>query len=334
MRCGEGSVAIGNVLVSSAGRRVGLVEMLRGELAEGTAASRIIATDASPLSAASHIADEYVRVPRIDDAEFGATLRAVCEDFRIGLLIPTIDPELPYFAHARDEFAEIGTLVLASGPATVKVSSDKRRTHRWLTERGVPTVDQWNLAEAKEDRDGLPYPVIVKPVAGSASHGVERVDEPTGLFARDDADLIVQSLAPGYEYTVDVWVDKDGEPRCAVPRRRLEVRAGEVSKGLTEARSDVIDTAIEVARMLPDAFGPVTVQIFAEGPGEVNVIEINPRFGGGFPLSHESGARYLRWALQEAEGAAYDPGAFEWRDGVLMLRYDEAVFLESVEIGL
>ena len=91
-------------------------------------------------------------------------------------------------------------------------------------------------------------------------------------------------MVTGPEYTVDVYVDLKGIARCAVPRRRLEVRAGEVSKGLTVRDAAIIDASMAVAAALPGAVGCITLQCFKRPNGEVTFIEINARFGGGYPL--------------------------------------------------
>jgi carbamoyl-phosphate synthase large subunit len=327
-------LALGNVLLSSAGRRVALLAGLRQDLADLNQDSLIVATDMSALSAASHKADRFVRVPPVQDQTFESMILDLIRIHNIGLVIPTIDTELPVYARLRDSLMAEGRVVLVSGPTTTDISADKRKTFDWLTQRNLPTVRQWDLKTAKNEADQMPYPVIVKPSTGSASIGVSRVDRPEDLIALDTDDLIVQELASGEEYTVDVWVDREGSVRCVVPRKRLEVRGGEVSKGVTEGRADVIEAVHAVVASLPDPFGPLTVQVFAGDAGEVRTIEINPRFGGGFPLSWAAGARYTKWAAQDAMGQEYVPTEFEWRDGLVMLRYDDAVFLNADEVGL
>jgi carbamoyl-phosphate synthase large subunit len=327
-------LALGNVLLSSAGRRVALLAGLRQDLADLDQESLIVATDMSSLSAASHKADRFVRVPPVQDPTFESTVLDLIRTHDIGLVIPTIDTELPVYARLRDPLMAEGRVALVSGPTTIEISADKRKTFEWLTDGDLPTVRQWDLKTAQQEADQMPYPVIVKPIAGSASIGVSCVDRPEDLVALDSNDLIVQELASGEEYTVDVWVDRGGNVRCVVPRKRLEVRAGEVSKGVTETREDVIGVVRAVAESLPDAFGPLTVQVFAGDVGEAKIIEINARFGGGFPLSWEAGARFTMWAVQEALGLEYEPSELEWRDGLVMLRYDDAVFLDVSEVDL
>jgi carbamoyl-phosphate synthase large subunit len=143
---------------------------------------------------------------------------------------------------------------------------------------------------------------------------------------------VVQTIAPGTEHTVDVFVDRDGRCRVAVPRRRLEVRAGEVSKGMTVHDPAIERLAASVAEGLPGAFGVLNLQLFSDGH-ELHVIEVNPRFGGGFPLSAEAGAD-LTGLLLETVLDLPPRASTEWRAGLVMLRYDDAVFVDAKAAGL
>jgi len=148
-------------------------------------------------------------------------------------------------------------------------------------------------------------------------------------------DYIAQSIAPGVEYTIDILVGRGGELRCAVPRRRLEVRAGEVSKAMTVRRSDLQELAERVCRSLPGAYACLNLQVFVdEKSGTLNVIELNARFGGGFPLAFQAGARYPQWIIEEQLGLPSTASSNEWKDRLVMLRYDDAVFIDSRVAGL
>jgi carbamoyl-phosphate synthase large subunit len=154
------------------------------------------------------------------------------------------------------------------------------------------------------------------------------------LRAVDD-ELVVESVAPGVEFTVDVLVDSAGRVRCAVPRRRLETRGGEVSKAVTVRSATLIELVTELTSALPGAFGALNVQLFADVDcGHPEVIEINPRFGGGFPLSYSAGADFPRWLLEDVLDLPSSATADEWSDGVVMLRYDDAVFVDREAAGL
>jgi carbamoyl-phosphate synthase large subunit len=324
-----------NVLLSSAGRRVALVELFRRSLRELGMPGAVIASDMSRLSAAFHAADRAVQVAPCENEQFVPDLIELCRKHAVRLVVPTIDTELAVLAAHRDRFAAIGTTVVVSDPETIAICADKERTHVWLEHNGFPTVRQTTAIKAIEDPDGWPLPLIIKPRWGSASIGVRIARNRHELELASGLDLIAQTLAPGAEYTVDVLVDGTGRAVCAVPRRRLEVRAGEVSKGVTVRRPTVEQLMRQMCETFPGAYGPVTIQVFLDDVrGEARIIEINPRFGGGFPLSWEAGARFPRWLIEEVAGIPSTAETNGWRDGLVMLRYDDAVFVDAREVGL
>ena len=290
------------VLVSSAGRRVELLRGFRAALADLGVDGRVLAADRSWWSSAFHLADEGVRVPSCDDPSFVPEVLALCARHGVDLVVPTIDPELPVYAAARDRFASAGVTVAVSSPEAVAIAADKVRTHGWLVEAGLPTVRQAAVDVVRADPAGWPFPLVVKPRHGSAGIGVAVVTSHDELdVAARGGEVVVQSLAPGAEHTVDVLVDRAGRCVSVVPRRRLEVRAGEVSKAVTVRSPALEDLAERVCDALPGAYGPLTVQVFVDG-GDMAVIEVNARFGGGFPLAREAGADYPRWLVEEVAG--------------------------------
>jgi len=325
-----------NVLVSSAGRRVALLDIIRRSLRDLDLPGVVIAADTSALAPGLHFADVGVQVPRCTSPAFLPELLAICRQHDVRLVIPTIDTELAVLSAGREQFQEVGCTIAVSGPETVAIGTDKRLTHSWLEGRRLPTVRQAEATEVLRQPDHWKLPLVLKPQAGSASIGVRVVQDRDELaFAARDPELIAQQLAPGDEYTIDVLVDRNRRAVCAVPRRRVEVRAGEVSKGITVRDPLLEQIACDVAETLPDAYGALNIQVFLDrDEQQPRVIEINPRFGGGFPLSDRAGAPFVRWIIEEAAGlpSSASPGA--WQSGVVMLRYDDAVFVDAAEVGI
>jgi carbamoyl-phosphate synthase large subunit len=322
-----------NVVISSAGRRVALLEGFKTAMKAVGVEGRVLAIECSPLSAAYHRADASFLVPRCNEDGFIPAVADICQREHVAVIIPTIDPELPVYASNRSLLSAAGTAVHVSGPETVAIGGDKEKTHEWLMAHGFPTVAQWNPCDVPSD---VLYPLIVKPRFGSASVGVRK------LLCRDDLesiqktpDLIVQEIAPGKEHTIDVFIDASGRCRCAVPRRRLEVRAGEVSKGVTVREPALERLAASVAEALPGASGVLNMQVFADSAsGRLSIIEINARFGGGIPLSIAAGADFPRWVLEETLGLPCTARQDHWVPGVVMLRWDDAVYTRADRIGL
>ncbi len=325
-----------DILLSSAGRRVALLQCFKRALAALGVEGRVVAADMSPLSAAAHKADASFLVPPCTTDAFVPHMLELCRREGIRLIIPTIDTELMAYAKNRAAFADIGTTVAVSTPETMVIGGDKTATHTWLVERGFPTVQQAKVDEVLARSSTWRFPLIAKPRFGSASIGVTRIADLAALSAvARQGEMVVQSMAQGQEHTVDVLVNGRGHAVCVVPRRRLEVRAGEVSKAVTVRHVALQDLARRIAEALPGSYGVLNIQIFADDTThDLRVVEINPRFGGGFPLACEAGADYPRWLIEELLRLPSSASADAWHAGVVMLRYDDAVFVDANKVGL
>ena len=315
------------ILVSSAGRRVELLEALRASARELGIGLNVLATDVSPqLSAACQRADRRFAVPRADSAEFvPATLR-LCRDHHVDLVIPTIDTELLVLSQASGTFADLGTRIAVSSPDFVSIARDKLETAVALEKAGLPTPRTATLDVVRANPAAWQWPAMVKPRHGSAGRAISVAAGAEALPRTESEPLIVQQLLVGAEYTINMFFDETGRARCVIPHRRMQVRAGEVEKGVTERRADLCALGWRIAEHFTGVRGVICFQAIVDESGP-SVFEINARFGGGYPLAHEAGAQFARWLLEEAAGlpvSAHDG----WRDGVVMLRYDAATFVE------
>jgi carbamoyl-phosphate synthase large subunit len=318
-----------NILVSSAGRRVALQNILRETLRDAAVTGRVMAADMSPMSAAFHDADRAFLVPPCDDEAFIPEMLEICERHGIRLVVPTIDTELPYYAANRDLFAAIGTTVAVSSPEVIAIAADKAVTNCWLRRHGYPVPRQAHLEEVRRNPAGWPMPLVIKPRTGSASAGIVFATRREQLEHVDDpAAYVVEEMLTGIEYTIDVLAAADGRCLCAVPRRRMEVRSGEITKAQTCRIPDLEAMAYSICETLPGAYGVLNIQVIVAAAGPA-VLEINPRFGGGFPLTWEAGGKYPAWMLEEILGRASTASRVAWTSGVTMLRWDAAIYVES-----
>jgi carbamoyl-phosphate synthase large subunit len=250
----------------------------------------------------------------------------------VDLVVPLLDWELCTLADARERFMEAGVRVVVSSPDVTRTCWDKRRAFRFLSEKGVATP---RLLSFKEAVAG-PFPVIAKDRYGSASKRVRQLHSASAVkrIGRRRRRLVLQEYVEGREYTVDVYTGLDGRPRVAVPRWRIQVRAGEVSKGMTVRHAEVIRRSMHLAEVLGGCRGIITCQCRVDADGAVKFFDVNPRFGGGVPLAIRAGADFPTWLIQEHLGRAPDIDPDAWQAGLLMLRYDEAVFCRAEEAGL
>lgn len=290
---------------------------------------RILALDAAPhLSAACQIADQAIKIPRCSDPSFIPTLTSICGEHGVRLLIPTIDPELAPLSMHKGAFAATGTRVVTPGLEVVRVANDKLLTASRLADVGIPTPRSVLLSDYLRNPTVLPGPIIAKPLAGSASVGIVRPRTPTDLSVLDPGGYVVQECWSGREYTVNAYYDSRSDLVTAVPHERIEVRAGEVSKGRTERLTALVACAKKLPLALPGVTGPLCFQAIVAPSGDLAVFEINARFGGGYPLAHHAGARFSQWLLEEAFGLA-TTYCDKWRENVVMLRFDDAVYLDA-----
>ena len=322
-----------NILFAAAGRRVSLLKHFRKTLNELRINGKIISADAGLSAPASFVADESLLVPRVTDPEYIPFLLEFCQENNVRLLVSLIDSDLILLSRNRESFEKIGTTLLVCDEDTNKICFDKQETSNFFLDNGISTPHLYSAAEL-EDLEAQAFPLLIKPWDGSCSIGVTKINNNSELefFYRYIRNAMVQEFIHGDEYTCDVYVDFSGKIQCVVPRKRLETRAGEVSKGITVRDQDIIREVINVVEKLPHAVGCITVQCFKQLDGEVTFIEINPRFGGGVPLSIHAGADFPKWIIQEMLSLPCDARMGEWTDDLAMLRYDDEVFVKGDRI--
>lgn len=301
------------VMVTSVGRRVQLIEHLKETFT-------VIGLDASQENAARHFADAFFQIPKCTEDAYIEELLRISKETGADLLIPLYEPEFLPLCRHRADFEKIGTRVLLSDREVIDICNDKRRTQEFFEREQILSPGLTECA-----------PAVVKPVFGMGSRGVFAVETQEELEAAKTLsdEYIVQEQIHGVEYTVDVLCDFCGNPVSVVPRVRQEVRSGEVSKSRTEHHEKIIADTRHLIRRLNTCgtvAGPITVQCFlTEDRGPV-FIEINPRFGGGVPLTIEAGVNYARCieAFLKGEKPAEEDTEF---CELSMLRYDRAVYL-------
>ncbi len=323
-----------NILFTSVGRRVALIKNFKKSLKELNLLSNIVTTDIKINAPAAFIADFQEGVPHLSDPDYVVILKELCKKHQIKLLIPLIDPELHILSLHQQEFKRIGVTILVSSQETNQICSDKRNTYKFFKKIGVQTPEILNPEEILANPEAK-YPFLIKPADGSCSIGVTKIRNARELeFFKDYIpNAIVQEFVVGEEYTLDILVDFQAQVRCVVPRLRIETRAGEISKGVTVKNPALIAAGKKVVEALPGAKGCITVQCFLTLNNEIKFIEINPRFGGGFPLSYQAGADFPGWMIEMMLGRDPDISIDGWLDGIAMLRYDDAIFVRKEMIA-
>lgn len=289
-----------NILFSSCGRRVELIRSFR-EALQRLGGGKLIGIDTNPLAPALFEVDKQIIVPSCESIDFLSALTKICESEKVEVLIPLIDPELPFYSANKDILHKTGTKVIVSDLSVIDICSDKVLTANFLQDVGLPFLKTMPVATEGWERY-IEMPAVLKPCRGSGGKDiyVVRSKEEVRVLSKRVNEPILQQRAEGQEITIDCMVGFDGRPLRIVARERLEVRAGESSKGRTIKENNLINLTNELLLHLKTC-GPVTVQCFCL-EGNYVFTEINPRFGGGYPLSHAAGADFPHILLSMCRG--------------------------------
>jgi carbamoyl-phosphate synthase large subunit len=318
-----------NTLVLSAGRRVELIRSFKEQRDAMGLNSRILSADIDPqLAPACHVADEGFECPRATEAHYVDSLLELCIRQEVGLVIPTIDTELLPLARNRALFLDNNIHVSVADLQVVEKCRDKRQSGELFAAMGLsyPEIYKPNT---------IRFPAFAKPVSGSSSKGVMLLhsasDAESTVFSSSET-MICEYIGPPFvEYTVDAYFDFNGVLTCLVPRLRIETRAGEVSKGVTR-KNPVYTQMLVAASVLKGCRGCITIQVFYNPETEEIIgLEINPRFGGGYPLSYAAGAPFPGWLMAEAFLQQQIPFHEAWKPDLLMLRYDAAIWVQNAK---
>ncbi len=317
------------LIFTCAGRRVELVQAFRAAARRLGVALHVVGLDSDLTAPALSIVDTPVVMPRAATPDYVPAVLAAVRAHHATALIPTTDTDLQPLARQRADIEALGCLPLIGTADVIDICRDKIATYRHLKAHGIDTPETFTADEVLAQPTRR-YPLFIKPRCGSASQWVHRLDDETDLvyFVRRVADPIIQEFVAGVEHTLDVYVGLTGEPRCVVPRARWQVRTGEVSKGVTVKDHDIMEAGRRVVETLGRSVrGVVTLQCIVTPDRRIRFIEINPRFGGGAPLSIAAGADFAEWLLRELRGETPAITFDGFRHGLCMLRYDWAVFL-------
>ncbi len=312
------------VLFTCAGQRVDIVE------AFARAGATTVAVDLNELAPALYAAQFHATVPAVGDPGYAAALAALVEQHAVELIVPLADLDHRVLAAHRDA---LGALVLLAGPEVITLCEDKYAAHRFFEENGVASPSTWLPDELPDD---LAFPVLVKPRRGFGSRHIYRAADREELdfyLRRTPAESMVQRVCTGEEFSIDVFSDLDGRCLNAVPRTMIESKGGESIKGMTIKDAALIEHGCFVAETM-GIVGPANIQCFREPGGSLPVTDVNPRFGGGFPLPTAAGSGYPELALALARGERPVPRVGEFREGVIMTRFFSQMILERREGAL
>lgn len=313
-----------NILFTCAGRRTYLLKYFKENMSEG---DKIVATDMQLSAPALQAADVKIQVPAVYDPKYVSITLDVCKEHKIDALISLNDLELPILAENKARFEALGVKVIVSDPQVIDIAFDKYKTAQWVESLGLNTPKTYvTLASAKEAlaKGEIAFPLFMKPRWGSGSIGLESIadmeelDIYYGLLMKKikktilatasvgDEYIMIQEKLTGSEFGLDIMNDLDGKNIGVSVKQKLAMRAGETDKAVTVDLPEVREMGRKIGEALGH-IGNLDVDIMQRADGAYCVLELNPRFGGGFPFSYEAGVNFPKALIQMIKGESFDP---------------------------
>ncbi|MCY6959581.1 ATP-grasp domain-containing protein [Clostridium brassicae] len=305
------------ILLTAIGKRVQLIEYLKKDCC-------VIGVDCGDLVPAEKFVDKFYKVPKISHPLYIKSLLKICKEEKVDLLIPLYEKEFINLCNFRNRFEEQGTKLLLSNLDVINTFNNKYSTYEFFINNNIDTPKTY-LKDSLPNK--LDYPLIIKPIDGMGSSNVFKIKNEKELhfFIEYIEKPIIQECIEGIEYTIDVLCDLNGVVISAVPRERIEVRSGEVSKSRTVKDFPIINDVLDLCSKAK-FIGPITIQCIVTKDKKIKFIEVNPRFGGGVPLSFEAGVNYGKYFNLMCNKGKINPIVGDFKE-ITMLRYDEAVFI-------
>ena len=319
-----------NILILSCGTRNKIVQYFKKELA---GKGQVMATDCSELAPALYDADKYFIVPRMNEEGYLDIILSICKENNIKAIFSLIDPELSLLAKHKQDFLDIGTIPIISDFEVVELCFDKYKMYRFLINNGFKTIRSYIDKEEfyKDIESGIiNYPVFVKPVKGSASININKVnskEEVELLFSQFD-NLMIQEYMDGIEYGADCYIDMiSNETVAIITKEKIKMRAGETDKSVS-MKDDKLFELIKSFVKKVGFKGIIDIDIFKVND-EYYISEVNPRFGGGYPHGYECGVNIPKMIIENISRKVNKDVIGEYEEGIYMMKYNEVKIVKK-----
>lgn len=313
-----------NILFTCAGRRTYLLKYFKENLSEG---DKVVATDMQLSAPALQAADVKIQVPAVYDPNYVDITLGICKEQKIDLLLSLNDLELPILSENKARFEALGVKVVVSDPEVIDICFDKYKTAQWVESLGLHAPKTYvRLEDAKRALAAgeVSFPLFMKPRWGSGSIGLESISDMEELdiyyhllFKKikktilatasvGDEYIMIQEKLTGAEFGLDIMNDLEGNNVGVSVKQKLAMRAGETDKAVTLDLPEVREMGRKIGQALKH-IGNLDVDIMQRANGDYCVLELNPRFGGGYPFSYEAGVNMPKAIISWAKGEKVDP---------------------------
>jgi len=313
-----------NILITSAGTRGYLIRYFKKSLKEN---GKIFAADCSKYAPALYDADNYFIIPAVSNENYIKELYKICLKNDVKGVISLNDVELTVLAQHKSKFMEKGIKLVVSDPKTIDVCSDKYKTFKFLKENKFPfakTFIALNEVLMEIKSKTIKFPLLIKPRKGSASIGIKKVFNIAELRDKfEEKKFIIQEFLQGDDYGVDVFCNSDLVPISIFAKRKMRIVAGEADKEVTVYDDKMIDYIKNMTGKLK-LYGPGDIDLIKRG-NEYFISDINPRFGGGYPIAHTVGADFPKKIIGLIKGKVLEADFRRYPDNIVMMKQYEII---------
>ncbi|CDE85920.1 aTP-grasp fold domain protein DUF201-type [Prevotella sp. CAG:891] len=328
-----------NILFTCAGRRTYLLKYFKENLSEG---DKVVATDMQLSAPALQVADVKLQVPAVYDPKYIDITLQICKEQKIDALLSLNDLELPLLAENKARFEAEGVKVIVSDPKVIDIAFDKYKTAQWVESLGLKSPQTFvRLEDAKRalQTGELVFPLFMKPRWGAGSIGLETIADMEELdtyynllmkkikktilatASVGDEYIMIQEKLTGNEFGLDVMNDLEGNHVAVSVKQKLAMRAGETDKAVTLDLPEVREIGRKIGEALKH-IGNLDVDVMQNAKGEYCVLELNPRFGGGFPFSYEAGVNLPKAIIEWIKGNEVDAAMLQPAYGRMFSKND------------
>lgn len=328
-----------NILFTCAGRRTYLLKYFKENLCEG---DMIVATDMQLSAPALQAADIKVQVPAVYDPKYIDITLGICKQYNINALMSLNDLELPILAENKAKFEALGVKVIVSDPQVIDIAFDKYKTAQWVESLGLAAPKTYvRLEDVKRAlaEGEVEFPLFMKPRWGSGSIGLESIADMEELdiyynllmkkikktilatASVGNEYIMIQEKLTGNEFGLDIMNDLSGRNVAVSVKQKLAMRAGETDKAVTVDLPEVREMGRKIGEALGH-IGNLDVDIMQRADGAYCVLELNPRFGGGYPFSYEAGVNMPKAIIQWVKGETVDPAILQPEYGRMFAKND------------
>ena len=317
-----------NILFTCAGRRTYLLKYFKENLGPR---DQILATDMQLSAPALQAADIKIQVPAVYAEDYIKMTLGICADHSVDALISLNDLELPILAENKDRFEALGVKVIVSDPSVIDICFDKFKTAQWVESLGLYAPKTYvKLEDAKRALKAreISFPLFLKPRWGSGSIGLETVEDMEELdvyysllmkkvkktilatASVGNEYVLIQEKLTGQEFGLDVMNDLSGNNWAVSVKRKLAMRAGETDKAVTVDDPELRRIGALIGDNLHH-IGNLDMDVMQRVNGDYCILELNPRFGGGFPFSYEAGVNFPKAIIEWLRGNSVDPSILQ-----------------------